>query len=274
MLSSISCSCYTGLEVRVKKIHYDTRNSLAFPTQRTSLPPSTNSFLFCRRFFFFPLFTMAEVFSLSDCDVIGFDLDHTLCRYRLQETSRLIYYSFAQYLVAEKRYSEELLAVTPDNWDFCCKGLVLDLEDGYLLKLGEDGTVLRACHGTAFLTSEEIIDTFGKDREWTHFKTLNGTFSRSAKYYFYDNYFDLPASLVCAKIVDVLNQSRTQKKYCFWKDIIAAIEHNYKTSAFKGCVMRSVVEDFVIPKFKLKVFGTCCIVLCITKYGINKFYNG
>lgn len=33
--------------------------------------------------------TMSEYFSLSECDVIGFDLDHTLCRYYLKETSRV-----------------------------------------------------------------------------------------------------------------------------------------------------------------------------------------
>lgn len=33
--------------------------------------------------------TMSDYFCLSDCDVIGFDLDHTLCRYHLKETSRV-----------------------------------------------------------------------------------------------------------------------------------------------------------------------------------------
>uniref|UniRef100_A0AAV2KAX0 5'-nucleotidase domain-containing protein 1 n=1 Tax=Knipowitschia caucasica TaxID=637954 RepID=A0AAV2KAX0_KNICA len=32
---------------------------------------------------------MGDYFCLSDCDVIGFDLDHTLCRYHLKETSRV-----------------------------------------------------------------------------------------------------------------------------------------------------------------------------------------
>lgn len=32
---------------------------------------------------------MTEYFSLADSDVIGFDLDHTLCRYHLKETSRV-----------------------------------------------------------------------------------------------------------------------------------------------------------------------------------------
>ncbi|KAL6087466.1 hypothetical protein STEG23_009351 [Scotinomys teguina] len=86
---------------------------------------------------------MARHFSLADCDVVGFDLDHTLCRYNLPESARLIYNSFAQFLVKEKGYDKELLTLTPEDWDFCCKGLALDLEDGTFIKLAADGTVLR-----------------------------------------------------------------------------------------------------------------------------------
>ncbi|XP_062889717.1 5'-nucleotidase domain-containing protein 1 [Mobula hypostoma] len=176
---------------------------------------------------------MAEYFSLADCDVIGFDLDHTLCRYNVTSTFALIYDSFAQYLVEQKGYDQKLMTVTPDSWDFCFKGLLLDLEDGNLLKLGEDGTVLRASHGTRILTAEEILETYGKKRKWKHFKTINGVFARSGKYHFYDNYFDLPGALLCARVVDLLDQNRNVKKYEFWKDVIASIEYNYKASAFK-----------------------------------------
>ncbi|XP_053119431.1 5'-nucleotidase domain-containing protein 1 [Hemicordylus capensis] len=175
---------------------------------------------------------MARSFSLADCEVIGFDLDHTLCRYNLVESARLIYESFAQYMVTQKGYDKELLNVSPDSWDFCCKGLVLDMEDGNFLKLAEDGTVLRASHGTKHMTSEEILATYGR-RQWRHFKTMSGMVSRSAKYYVYDNYFDLPGALLCARIVDGFNQNSPKRKYDFWKDIIAAIQYNYKTSAFK-----------------------------------------
>ncbi|XP_075059054.1 5'-nucleotidase domain-containing protein 1 isoform X3 [Mixophyes fleayi] len=176
---------------------------------------------------------MSDLFSLSDCDVIGFDLDHTLCRYRLQESSKLIYDSFAQYLVAEKGYTEDLLSVTTEEWDFCSKGLVLDLEEGNFLKLAADGTILRACHGTKTMTAEMIAEIYGEKRVWKHFKEINGTYARSAKYYFYDNYFDLPGALLCAKIVDSLEMTDEQSKYDFWKDVISAVEHNYKTTAFK-----------------------------------------
>nr|XP_028579052.1 5'-nucleotidase domain-containing protein 1 isoform X1 [Podarcis muralis] len=171
-------------------------------------------------------------FSLAACEVIGFDLDHTLCRYHLVESARLIYDSFAQYMVKEKGYDKELLNVSHESWDFCFKGLVLDMEDGNFLKLAEDGTVLRASHGTKQMTSEEILHTYGR-KEWRHFKTMSGMVSRSAKYYAYDNYFDLPGALLCARIIDGLNKHSPRRKYDFWKDMVAAIQHNYKTSAFK-----------------------------------------
>ncbi|XP_078504933.1 5'-nucleotidase domain-containing protein 1 [Lissotriton helveticus] len=176
---------------------------------------------------------MAESFSLSDCDVIGFDLDHTLCRYSPQATSMLVYDGFAQYLVAERGFSKDLLNPAPKHWDFCSKGLVLDLEEGNILKLAEDGAVLRASHGTKSLSLDEIVELYGQKREWKHFKTISEEFARSAKYFFYDNYFDLPGVLLCARIVDLLGEREGTKKYDFWKDVIAAIEHNYNSSAFR-----------------------------------------
>lgn len=189
---------------------------------------------------------MSEYLSLADCDVIGFDLDHTLCRYHLKETSRLIYESFARYLVEHRGYDKDLLNLTPATWDFCFKGLVVDLEEGNLVKLAEDGTVLRATHGSNELSAEEIIKHYGPKREWKHFNSLNTSFTRSAKYYFYDNYFDLPGALLCGRVVDMLNKRGNEVNSDFWKDMLAAIDHNYNTSAFKedaGTYFPSVKQD-------------------------------
>uniref|UniRef100_A0A8D1HSX8 5'-nucleotidase domain-containing protein 1 n=1 Tax=Sus scrofa TaxID=9823 RepID=A0A8D1HSX8_PIG len=152
---------------------------------------------------------MAQHFSLAACDVVGFDLDHTLCRYNLPESARLIYNSFAQFLVREKGYDKELLTVTPEDWDFW------------------------ASHGTKMLTPEALEEEYGQ-KEWKHFLLDTGTACRSGKYYFYDNYFDLPGALLCARVVDSLTkQNSGQKPFDFWKDIVAGIQHNYKMSAFK-----------------------------------------
>uniref|UniRef100_A0A8C9G0V6 5'-nucleotidase domain-containing protein 1 n=1 Tax=Pavo cristatus TaxID=9049 RepID=A0A8C9G0V6_PAVCR len=168
---------------------------------------------------------MQQYFSLADCEVMGFDLDHTLCRYHLPQSATLIYDSFAQYLVTEKGYDKDLLTLNPESLDFCCKGLALDLEDGNFLKLAEDGTVLRASHGTRSMTSEEILEIYGR-REWKHFGTNCSTpFSK----YFYLLMEFLPLfqyESLKWLILDI-------KKYDFWKDVVAAIQHNYKISAFK-----------------------------------------
>ncbi|XP_062857569.1 5'-nucleotidase domain-containing protein 1 [Trichomycterus rosablanca] len=176
---------------------------------------------------------MSGSLSLSECDVIGFDLDHTLCRYQLKNTSMLIYESFARYLVENKGYDEDLLNVPPDMWDLCSKGLVVDLEKGNLLKLSHDGTILRATHGSRNLSEEEIIKQYGPKREWKHFNNLNTTFNRSADYYFCDNYFDLPGVLLCALVVDLLQKRGSEDTAQFWTDIIEAMDYNYSPSAFR-----------------------------------------
>nr|XP_013004406.1 uncharacterized protein LOC106025044 [Cavia porcellus] len=176
---------------------------------------------------------MAQHFSLAACDVVGFDLDHTLCRYNLPESAPLIYNSFAQFLVKEKGYDKELLTVTPEDWDFCCKGLALDLEDGTFIKLADDGTVLRASRGTKMMPPDMLAKEYGT-KEWKYFVSDTGMPSQPGKYYFYDNYFDLPGALLCARVVDSLTkQNSGQKTFDFWKDIVAGIQHNFKMSAFK-----------------------------------------
>ncbi|XP_036920980.1 5'-nucleotidase domain-containing protein 1 isoform X2 [Sturnira hondurensis] len=175
---------------------------------------------------------MAQHFSLATCDVVGFDLDHTLCRYNLPESAPLIYNSFAEFLVKEKGYDKELLNVTPEDWDFCCKGLALDLEEGNFIKLADNGTVLRASHGTRMMAPEELAKEYGR-KEWKYFMSDTGMACCSGKYYIYDNYFDLPGALLCARVVDFLTKHNGQKTFDFWKDIVAGIQHNYKMSAFK-----------------------------------------
>ncbi|XP_061667715.1 5'-nucleotidase domain-containing protein 1 isoform X2 [Syngnathoides biaculeatus] len=92
---------------------------------------------------------------------------------------------------------------------------------------------LRATHGTTDLSTEEIIKHYGPKREWKHFNSLNTSFARSAKYYLYDNYFDLPGALLCGRIVDMLHEWGNEVNSDFWKDMVAAIDHNYNTSAFR-----------------------------------------
>jgi len=71
---------------------------------------------------------------LDDYDCIGFDLDHTLCRYNIGPMVRLEYDLLAEFLVSKKGYDPSIRTRSiTDDADFVCKGLTLDCEKGNLV---------------------------------------------------------------------------------------------------------------------------------------------
>ena len=71
---------------------------------------------------------------LDDYDCIGFDLDHTLCRYNIGPMVRLEYDLLAEFLVMKKGYDPSIRTRSiTDDADFVCKGLTLDCEKGNLV---------------------------------------------------------------------------------------------------------------------------------------------
>ena len=97
-----------------------------------------------------------KTFSLSTCHWIGFDLDHTLIRYRLTELHTLIYDLMCQYLVDTHEYNSQLLRNPYDKY-FGVKALIYDSLYGNLIQLDSNGLVHTALHGIQQrLTSEQI----------------------------------------------------------------------------------------------------------------------
>jgi len=108
-----------------------------------------------------------DLFKISDYDCIGFDLDNTLVRYNITNMVKLEYEVLAKYLVEQKGHSKEFLYKPYDeDVDFLQKGLVLDFHRGNLLRLGADGYIQRAAHGTKLMTDAEIVDNYGANRKW------------------------------------------------------------------------------------------------------------
>ncbi|XP_078617456.1 5'-nucleotidase domain-containing protein 1-like [Branchiostoma floridae x Branchiostoma japonicum] len=178
-----------------------------------------------------------QTFSFADVDAVGLDLDHTLCRYKVAETFEMIYDGMSRYVVEELKYGkEDMLRPFSEDRDFCIKGLLLDALRGNFLKFAEDGTILRASHGTKKMTEEEIVATYGEEKQWKHFAELKGKFENSDKYHLYENYFDMPGIVLCARMVDNLEKQaggKQKTKMCkMWRDAIDAFNNAYKPEAF------------------------------------------
>jgi hypothetical protein len=97
-----------------------------------------------------------KTFSLSSCDWIGFDLDHTLIRYRLLEFHTLTYELMRQYLVDTYQYNSHLLQIPYDHY-FGVKALIYDSLYGNLIQLDSNGLVHTALHGVNTRSSLEQI---------------------------------------------------------------------------------------------------------------------
>ena len=98
---------------------------------------------------------MAECITLADMQVMGFDMDHTLVRYRQEPFGRLVFEQQIAFLCECKRYPDTLLALT---WqpDLFVKGVVLDRPRGTFVKIDAAKRVVQALHGTHQLSAAEI----------------------------------------------------------------------------------------------------------------------
>ncbi|CAB4070359.1 FIS1 [Lepeophtheirus salmonis] len=135
---------------------------------------------------------------IDDYDCIGFDLDHTLCRYN----------------IGPHGYDPAIRRQTFDHdRDFICKGLpTLDCERGNLLRLGQDGFILAACHGMKKLSDTNIEKKYGRcrrkhvGRDYTSHLVEFGPQNMCAfspMLHNFMDYFDIAAPLLCARIVEI-----------------------------------------------------------------------
>lgn len=189
---------------------------------------------------------LKKTLCLENYDCIGFDLDHTLCRYNVGPMVRLEFDLLAEFLVEKKGYDPAIRAKDFDqDLDFVCKGLTLDCERGNLLRLHYDGFVLAACHGTKRLSDQEIERIYGRCRkqhpghEFSRHLRENGPqklIEFSPLLHSFMDYFDIAAPLLCARVVDVLDQinngGKPMEEYFFWPDIHEGLKDMFLRTNF------------------------------------------
>ena len=182
-------------------------------------------------------------FNFMDYDCIGFDLDNTVCRYKIGNMVKMEYESLANFLVQERGYSgRHLLKPIEENVDFMLKGLILDIANGNILRLNSDGHIVHGSHGTRELTRNELKEYYGEECRWQvtdiftkdPLHTWNGPLSERIRTLL--DYFDMPASLIFARIIDTLdeeNGGKVQKQYSVWLDIVAALKDMFQKEHFQ-----------------------------------------
>lgn len=184
-----------------------------------------------------------ENFRFMDYDCIGFDLDNTLCRYKISNMVRLEYASLSNYLIEYCGYPPKYLSrPIEDNVDFMLKGLILDVEKGNILRIDTSGHIIHGSHGTRELTQAELKKYYGEECRWhvtdvfskNPLETWNGPFSERMRTLL--DYFDMPAGLVFARAVDTKDEENGNKEltsYQIWPDILKALTHMFQKEHFQ-----------------------------------------
>lgn len=181
-------------------------------------------------------------FRFSEYDCIGFDLDNTLCEYNLSSSVKMEYDALSQYLVKEKGYDGQYLLkpLNEEDIDFFQKGLIIDFMRGNLVQISKDGVILKASHGTKMMTISDIMSSYGGERKWhvaqeftsDILSAWNGPLEDKMRSLL--DYFDMPASLVFARIVDSLDEKlgRAADIYNIWPDVLDGLVYMYKREHF------------------------------------------
>ena len=94
---------------------------------------------------------------IKDYDVIGFDADHCLVKYKLKEFLTLLIEIELSELI-EMGYPDQVrdFFLQDKALEMCLNGAIFDIENGTILKLAEGQEVVRAMKGYRALTQKEI----------------------------------------------------------------------------------------------------------------------
>lgn len=172
---------------------------------------------------------------LGEIRAVGFDMDHTLARYRAPEIDELAFKKAARLLVRDRGYSPWLLEVDYDP-AFAVRGLVLDGLRGNLLKLNRERQVVRACHGGRALSRREVDALYSRRRLSTAAKGFRSI----------DTLFEIPESHLYAQMVDGLDRGllKAENYLQLFGDVRWAIDTAHRNGEMKAEILAH--RDFFI----------------------------
>ncbi len=151
-------------------------------------------------------------FSMLSFNAIGFDLDHTLSRYRVEATSELIFNCLMKYLADVLGYSPQLKNERFEE-EFSKKGLLVDKQLGNLLKIDSEHRVLKAYHGRTLIQPEQVAALYS-----TRLSDFHGSSLRCAslidadandeRWYMLITYFENPLGAAFTTVVDYIDRGK------------------------------------------------------------------
>ncbi len=111
--------------------------------------------------------------------MIGLDMDHTLIRYHSDQFESLVYSLIQDALIEMKQYPSAIKKLK-FNFNNAIRGLVIDLNNGNILKVSRYGAIRTSYHGTRLISyaeQQEIYRSIYVDLGHPNYKVVDTSFS-------------------------------------------------------------------------------------------------
>ena len=184
---------------------------------------------------------------------VGFDLDWTLADYDRDEMSRVAFEMTLGRLVESFGYPKEILK-SEYRTNFCRRGLILDTQEGTVLKMNRHRYVGRAYFGRRFLDAQKRAELYRRE-------PIN---PGSPRFYFVDTLFELPEVNIFSEVVELTQKyPRSVKLRSYsqlFKDTRSAIDSIHRDGSLKERLLSNL--DRYLPKDPL-------IALALKRLALN-----
>ncbi|MGE0631083.1 MAG: HAD-IG family 5'-nucleotidase [Pseudobdellovibrionaceae bacterium] len=175
--------------------------------------------------------------NLKKIKYIGFDMDHTLIRYKTANFEALSHRTMIEKLVTSKGYPDYIRKLPFDN-NFAVRGLAVDKKHGNLLKVNRHSAIRASFHGT------KVID----------FKTQQKLYKSTyidlsdKEYMAVDTAFSLSLATLYAQLVD-LKDANPEAKFPDYSaladDVLFALDESHRDGSLKT-VVRSNLDEYIL----------------------------
>jgi hypothetical protein len=153
--------------------------------------------------------------SLLEYDAVGFSADNCFVKYRAQDVAVMIVENM---LDALSEVFPEYPATIEDfdckNTDLICNGVIWDIPNGAILKLGENREVLRAICGYETLKPEKIKELYGEPPVFKNLKwpNSNNGMKEESAYWTLMGFIDCCKIPLICHIVDQIKKGKVKGK--------------------------------------------------------------
>jgi HAD superfamily 5'-nucleotidase-like hydrolase len=173
-----------------------------------------------------------RILNMRKIKLIGLDMDHTLIRYNSENFESLVYDLIKEKLVDIKQYPAAIKKLT-FNYRDAIRGLVIDCNNGNILKLSRYGAIRQSYHGTRLIDfnhQQEIYRSIYVDLGDPNYMPIDTSFS-------------IAFCVLYSQLVDLKDELQTNEMPNYQtiaKDVQYCVDKVHSDGSLKGIISKDL----------------------------------